>query len=97
MSDKKNKNLKLEILEKLATLTTAGFGLVAALAWNSAIQDLFKQVNVFGQPDSLLAKFVYAFAITVMVVLVTYAIGRSVNRAKGELGPDADEPEDEKQ
>jgi len=90
------KNLRLEILEKLSTLMTAGFGLVAALAWNSAIQDLFRRVNFFGTPDSILAKFVYAFVVTVIVVIVTYSIGRSINRLKDDLGLNPDEDEKEK-
>jgi hypothetical protein len=30
-----------EVLDKLVELVTAAFGLVAALAWNTAIQELF--------------------------------------------------------
>ncbi|MDP3995294.1 MAG: DUF5654 family protein [Patescibacteria group bacterium] len=80
------KRLRLEILEKMATLATAGFGLVAALAWNSAIQDLFKKVNVFGAPDGIIVKFAYAVLITIIVVLVTVGIGRAINRLKEQLG-----------
>ncbi len=81
-----NKKLRLEILEKMSALITAGFGIVAALAWNSAIQDLFKKVNIFGKPDGLVVKFIYAAVITVIVVLVTFAVSRSVNKIKEELG-----------
>jgi len=93
---KNNNNLRLEILEKLSTLATAGFGLVAALAWNSAIQDLVKKVDIFGKPDSLLAKFMYAVIITVFVVMVTFTIGRSVNKIKDKLGLNKEEPADKK-
>ena len=37
---KKQKRLKIEIVKQMLTLSTAGFGLVAALAWNSLIQDI---------------------------------------------------------
>ncbi|MFH0898761.1 MAG: DUF5654 family protein, partial [bacterium] len=60
--------LKIEIIEKVSTLATAGFGLVAALAWNSAIQDLFS--IFFPEQESLIAKFSYALIITIFVVLV---------------------------
>lgn len=80
------KKLRLEILEKMATLATAGFGLVAAFAWNSAIQDLFKKFTFFGSSDSLVAKFVYAIFITAVIVIITYSIGTSVNKLKDELG-----------
>jgi len=36
--------MKSEVIEKIAALVTAAFGLVAALAWNGAIQAIFKQV-----------------------------------------------------
>ena len=77
------KRLRLEILEHMATLATAGFGLVAALAWNSAIQDLFEKINMFGSPDGLAVKFIYAALVTAIVVLVTIGIGRSINKLKG--------------
>ena len=33
--------MKKEVIEKIAALITAAFGLVAALAWNGAIQAIF--------------------------------------------------------
>ena len=39
---------------RVAALLTAAFGLVAALAWNGAIQAIFKQV--FGTADSITAQ-----------------------------------------
>lgn len=80
----KNKKLRLEILDKMSTLAMAGFGLVAALAWNSAIQDLFEKVNIFGARDGLAAKFIYAIIITIIIVFVTYYLGRAINRLKDE-------------
>ncbi len=80
---KKTKELQLEILEKLSTLITAGLGLVAALAWNSFIQNLFKEI--FGTYSSLWAQGAYALLITVVVVVATIYIGRAVNRLKAEL------------
>ena len=78
------KNLKIEILEKISSLATAGFGLVAALAWNDAIRALF--AKFFPQPgDNLLALLGYALLITVLVVIVTIQLGRAVNLAKKQL------------
>lgn len=75
------KNLKVEILEQIAKLATAGFGLVAALAWNSAIQELF--TKLFPTPaGSLTALFLYAVVITLIVVAITIYLGKAVNRAK---------------
>ena len=78
-----NKKIRLEILEKMAALATAGFGLVAALAWNEAIQDLFKKIEIFSR-NSFLAKLVYAAVVTAIVVIITYYLGKSVDKLKNE-------------
>ena len=84
-TEKEKKDLRIEVLEKVSDLTTAGFGLVAALAWNDAIKRLFDQL--FPQPGgSLIASFIYALFITTLVVLVTVQLGRVVNVAKKQLG-----------
>ena len=72
-----------EVLDKLVELITAAFGLVAALAWNTAIQELFTAV-LPGAGD-LVAKFLYAVVVTVIVVFVTIrSVGlRSRRRSAG--------------
>lgn len=86
MSEKEDKKtgLKLEILEKITTLAAAGFGLVAALAWNSAIQELFTELWPLDN-GSLTAKFIYAVVITIIVVVVVALLGRSADRLKNKL------------
>ncbi|HOF95963.1 MAG TPA: DUF5654 family protein, partial [Methanoculleus sp.] len=54
-------SFKTEVIEKIAALVTAAFGLVAALAWNGAIQELFKLI--FGEQSTLVAMFVYAVVV----------------------------------
>ncbi|MBI5369768.1 hypothetical protein HZA85_01050 [Candidatus Uhrbacteria bacterium] len=76
----KSSSFRIEVLEKMSTLATAGFGLVAALAWNSAIQDLFNRF--FPDQGSLIAKFLYAILITVVVVVVTSHLGKAAARLK---------------
>jgi len=76
--NKKTTSLRLEILEKIQTLVAAGLGLVAALAWNDAIQSLF--AAIFGVHSSLIAKFLYAFIITALVVYITLRLSRLINR-----------------
>lgn len=70
----KNKKLHLAIVKQMVTLTTSGFGLVAALAWNNVIQDLVNNhiKPYFPGGGSLLSLFVYALLITVLAVVVTY-------------------------
>jgi uncharacterized membrane protein required for colicin V production len=72
-----------EVLDKLVELVTAAFGLVAALAWNTAIQELF--TLVFPETGDLIAKFLYAVVVTVIVVFVTIRLGRLAERARAGL------------
>jgi membrane protein YdbS with pleckstrin-like domain len=74
--------MKAEIMDKLAALITAAFGLVAALAWNGAIRAIFEAI--FGSADNITAMLVYAVVVTLIAVLVTIWIARAVKRAKGE-------------
>ena len=74
--------LKDEMLTQIAALLTAAFGLVAALAWNGAIQAIFKQI--FGTADSIPAQLSYAIIVTVIAVIVTIWIARTLAHAKKE-------------
>lgn len=79
--------MKSEIIDRLATLTTAAFGLVAALAWNDAIRALFKgPCNAEGAGIlcrlSVGGPWVYAVVVTVFAVVVTLWIGKIVEKAK---------------
>jgi hypothetical protein len=67
---KKEKDVKIEFFAKLTTLVATAFGLVAALAWNDAIQSFFKLLPL--QNQQVGAKFIYAIFITVIIVLVIY-------------------------
>jgi len=73
-------SLHIELLEQMQSLMTAGFALVAALAWNTAIQDLF--ARIFPDQNSLIAKFLYAVFITILVVAVTHRIGKAISLLK---------------
>ncbi|CVK34383.1 DUF5654 family protein [Methanoculleus bourgensis] len=75
-------SFKTEVIEKIAALITAAFGLVAALAWNGAIQELFKLL--FGDQSTLVAMFVYAVVVTIIAVIAVILIGRAAAKAKGE-------------
>lgn len=67
------------VKERTVTLVLAGFGLVAALAWNDAIQALFKEI--FGEaPSSVVAKFGYALLITVIVTLVSIRLSKLADK-----------------
>jgi len=72
--------MKGQVVEKLAALITAAFGLVAALAWNDTIKAIFAQM--FGAQDTLWAMLVYAIVVTIVAVVATIQIGKAAERAK---------------
>jgi len=71
--------MKKDVIEKLAALVTAAFGLVAALAWNDTIKAIFKAV--FGDANSIPAMLVYAVVVTVIAVYATIMIGNAAQKA----------------
>lgn len=72
--------MKKQVIEKLAALITAAFGLVAALAWNDAIKAIFKQV--FGSADTIAPMLTYAAVVTAIAVFATVQIGRVSDKLK---------------
>jgi hypothetical protein len=71
-----------EVLDRFAQLITTALGLVAALAWNTAIQNLFTMI--FGKAGSaLIEQFVYALVIT-LVVIFRDRCGKPGGRAREE-------------
>jgi len=73
--------MKKDVLEKIAALITAAFGLVAALAWNDAIKALFVGpcgTEGAGALCSLSAggPWVYAIFVTILAVFATIWIAK---------------------
>lgn len=75
-----NKSLHLAILKQMLTLATSGFGLVAALAWNSVIQEFVTtQIKPYLPAGSgLLSLVIYAVVVTVLAVTVTVNLSKLV-------------------
>lgn len=69
-------------LKTMISLATTAFGLVAALAWNSAITALF--AKIFGEASGIISLFVYAILVTVLVVLITAKLGKLAEKAGSE-------------
>ena len=83
-----------EVLDRFAQLVTTALGLVAALAWNTAIQNLFDKV--FGKAGAALAgQFLYAILITIVVIVATIAVSRAAERAKKDEAKQQGEAEPE--
>lgn len=65
-----------EVVRQVLTLMTAAFGLVAALAWNEAIQTLVNKYLSFTAGGAVISKFVYAIVVTFLLVLITAQLAR---------------------
>lgn len=83
MAESSNTNkLHIEIVRQMLTLATAGFGLVAALAWNSLIQAFVEDyIKVWlPQGGKMTSLVIYALVITLMAVFVTYQLSKVLRR-----------------
>lgn len=69
-----HKELWRSFILQLEALVTTAFGLVAALAWNGAIQSLFK--DFFGTATETGAMFVYAVVVTIIAVIAVYYVSK---------------------
>ncbi|MBI4138540.1 hypothetical protein HY479_00110 [Candidatus Uhrbacteria bacterium] len=67
-------SLRLTVVKKTLELLTSAFALVAALAWNDAVQTLF--VQLFGPSQGVAAKFLYALLVTALVVWIGIRLSR---------------------
>ncbi len=76
--------IKPTYLGTMIALATAAFGLIAALAWNTAITDFFKHFFPAGQ--GILSEFIYALVITIIAVVVMQNLGKIAQR---DIGPKA--------
>jgi len=78
----KDRTFRKELIQQLVTLSTSGFGLVAALAWNEAVQ-AFVKVNIepyFPDQSGVISKFLYALLITFLAVLITFQLSRLASK-----------------
>jgi hypothetical protein len=59
------------VMNKVVTLFTAAFGVVAALAWDDVVKSLFREYYPFPGAEMIQAKFLYALAVTTIAVIIT--------------------------
>lgn len=76
------KSFHSEFIRTMTQLATAGFGLVAALAWNETIKDFIDRFISSG--STFISKLIYAIIVTFLAVLVTYFLGKLTQEAKEE-------------
>lgn len=72
--------MKKEIVERISSLIIAAFGLVAALAWNGAIQAIFREI--FGTAEGLVPMLVYAVIVTIIAVFATVWIAKIAGKTE---------------
>lgn len=74
--------LHIEIVRQMLTLATAGFGLVAALAWNSLIQEFVENYIKVWLPEGgkLTSLLIYALVVTIMAVFVTLQLSKLLRK-----------------
>ncbi len=63
-------------LKFFPALITAAFELIAALAWDQAIQALI--ILYIGTGNALMGLFIYALIVTIIALIATHAIARSL-------------------
>lgn len=78
----KKKRIHIAVLKQMLLLATSGFGLVAALAWNNAIQEL---VTTYIKPylplsSGLISLLLYAILVTVIAVTVTINLSALIEK-----------------
>ncbi len=79
MDNKAQQNkLHVEVVKQMVTLSTSGFGLVAALAWNNFIQELVNNYIKKWLPENsgVISLLIYALVVTILAVSVTLQLTR---------------------
>jgi hypothetical protein len=76
------KAFKVLVLETIAALMTAAFGLIAALAWNEAIKALIAEYLSAG--SAITGLFIYAIIVTIIAIIATLIIARSLGKLKAQ-------------
>ncbi len=73
-------SLRTQVIETIAALMTAAFGVLAALAWNSAIVALVNEYLDTG--EGWIALMIYAVIVTIIAVIAIILIARAASKAK---------------
>lgn len=75
----KHRETALEVKEKILGFITSAFAFVGALAWNEAIKGLIDSIYVT-DANSVLAKFIYALVVSVVVVVLSIYLTRLLKK-----------------
>jgi len=64
------KKIRDEVMQKAMGYILAGLGLVVGLAWNDAVKSFIEYIFPLNK-NSILAKFIYALLVTLLIVTAT--------------------------
>lgn len=81
--DQQRRGIREAIRERTISYILAAFGLVAGLAWNEAVKSLIEYIFPVAQ-KTLLAKFVYAVVLTIVLVIFSVYLARFIKGEKKE-------------
>ena len=71
-----------EAKKTIITLILSGFSLVAALAWNDAIQGFFNEIFPKEGISGLIGKFIYAVIVTLIIVVASLQLKKIIEEPK---------------
>lgn len=76
----------LTIIKQMIILSTSGFGVVVALAWNEVIKNFVESYikPYLGQGTGVFSLFIYAVVVTVLAVVVTMQLSKVEKRLERE-------------
>ena len=75
--------IRKEVRDKTLGYILAAFGLVTAFSWNEAIKGLIEYLFPLSK-DTVLAKFIYAIILTLLVVVASIYLTRLLSEKKEE-------------
>jgi len=77
---------RLQIVKQMLQLATAGFGLVAALAWNELIQTFIEEYIKprVGVGSGIISLALYALIITILAVFITLQLSKLAEKLEKE-------------
>ena len=78
-----NNETKLQFVTTFSALITAAFGLVAALAWNTAIQSAVS--TFFKSGNEVWGQLIYAILVTILAVIMVVFITRTAKKLSDQI------------
>ena len=81
---KRRKSVHIEAIKQMITLSTSGFGLVAALAWNNVIKDIVDNYinKLLPKGSGLLSLLLYAMIVTFLAVFITLQLSKLLEKVE---------------